>query len=74
MQKGTYLLVVDSAGSFSETKIGEKTYKFFNLLDRIDSFKILESFDSVWYRYPSHLSSSLKLDNIRYCVRLYQKK
>lgn len=88
MRPGSYLLVVDSAGSFSEVKVGngssslssegtsDRTYMLFQLLDAIQAFRICESHDAIWYRYPKELASisPFKLQNMRYFLRLYQKK
>jgi 25S rRNA (uracil2843-N3)-methyltransferase len=74
MKKGSLLLVIDSAGSFSEVNVaGNKDYMIFNLLDQIKHFRILETYDSVWYRYPDGLTYPLKLKNSRFFLRLYQK-
>ncbi|KAJ3262631.1 hypothetical protein HK103_000160 [Boothiomyces macroporosus] len=75
MKKGSMLLVVDSAGSFSEFEVGasDKSYMLFKLLDAIQGFKCLASFDSVWYRYPKEVEFPLQLSNMRFFLRLYQK-
>jgi 25S rRNA (uracil2843-N3)-methyltransferase len=74
MPSGCLLLVVDSAGSFSEVKLQNRTYMLFELLDSIAHWDILESEDSVWYRFDSKLSYPLPLNNMRYYKRLYRKK
>ncbi|KAJ3276469.1 hypothetical protein HDV01_005092 [Terramyces sp. JEL0728] len=75
MKRGSLLLVVDSAGSFSEFEVAnsEKSYMLFKLLDAIQGFKTLASFDSVWYRYPKEITFPLQLNNMRFFLRLYQK-
>ncbi|KAJ3322390.1 hypothetical protein HDV06_003127 [Boothiomyces sp. JEL0866] len=75
MKKGSMLLVVDSAGSFSEFEVAssDKSYMLFKLLDAIQGFKCLASFDSVWYRYPKDVQFPLQLNNMRFFLRLYQK-
>jgi 25S rRNA (uracil2843-N3)-methyltransferase len=61
MKKGAYLLVVDSAGSFSHLKIGDQTYMIYTLLDAIKSLDKVISEDSKWYRYvDGHASYFLK--------------
>lgn len=50
MKKGAYLLVVDSAGSFSHLKVGGQTYMIYFLLDAIKSLEKVIGEDSKWYR------------------------
>ena len=73
---GAYFLVCDSAGSFSELEIGntQNKYMLFTLLDHIQVLRHCAEFDAKWYRFPSHLKYPLKLHNMRYFLRLYQKK
>ncbi|CAG8478816.1 10082_t:CDS:10 [Ambispora gerdemannii] len=75
MQKGSHLLVLDSAGSFSNIKIGEKTYMIYFLLDALKGFTPVISNDSTWYRYPEGLKyhELAPLENMRYYIRLYRK-
>lgn len=51
MKKGAYLLVVDSAGSFSHLKVGGQTYMIYFLLDAIKTLEKVIGEDSKWYRY-----------------------
>ncbi|KAK5671704.1 hypothetical protein QVD99_001543 [Batrachochytrium dendrobatidis] len=89
MPSGGYLLVVDSAGSFSEVKLGsnassnpdnqssepqQRIYMAFKLLDAIHALQTCVSYDSVWYRCSPHLSFPSKLNSMRYYLRLYQKR
>jgi 25S rRNA (uracil2843-N3)-methyltransferase len=113
MKTGSLLLVVDSAGSFSEvtltsssaspspsssissmskpakpttsrpstpqlipaqTASAGRTYMVYHLLDKIEAFEIVEQTDSKWYRFPQELQFPLKLNNIRYFMRLYRKR
>eukprot|EP00842_Homolaphlyctis_polyrhiza_P002442 jgi/Hompol1/3199/HPOL_003160-RA len=108
MQKDAYLLVVDSAGSFSEVAVGSssssssssqpvsngsqqqssetdspasaaqqstgRVYMSFDLLDAIQALRIVSSYDAIWYRFPPQVSFPLKLNNMRYFLRVYQKK
>ncbi|KAI9351324.1 hypothetical protein BDR26DRAFT_850881 [Obelidium mucronatum] len=89
MKKGALLVVVDSAGSFSEVSVGSRkgkqtesgssidsptpTYMVYNLLDAIQAFEILEKSDSRWYRYPEGLYYPIKLNNMRHFFRIYRK-
>ncbi|CAO3629647.1 unnamed protein product [Cunninghamella echinulata] len=74
MKKGAYLLVVESAGSFSHLKVGNKTYMVYMLLDAISDFECVISEDSRWYRCGDNLKYPLPVDNMRYFIRLYRKK
>ncbi|KAJ3046369.1 hypothetical protein HK097_000910 [Rhizophlyctis rosea] len=73
---GTLLLVVDSAGSFSEVTIGseKRTYMVYHLLDAIGALECLVKEDSIWYRFPEALKYPLKINNMRYFLRLYRKR
>ncbi|KAI3653518.1 hypothetical protein MP228_001465 [Amoeboaphelidium protococcarum] len=74
VQDGTYILVLESAGSFSELQIkeGKSPTMVFQLLDKIRGLKVLESHDSKWFRHPAKIQSKFPLDNMRYFYRLYQ--
>lgn len=50
MKKGAYLLIVDSAGSFSHLKVGGQTYMIYFLLDAIKTLEKVIAEDSKWYR------------------------
>ena len=75
MPRNCLLLVVDSAGSFSETQIGSNSEKYmlFDLLDAIKVLKKVTSHNSVWYRYQTELTYPRKINNMRFLLRLYQK-
>ncbi|KAJ1562812.1 hypothetical protein HK096_002320, partial [Nowakowskiella sp. JEL0078] len=76
IKPGSLLLVVDSAGSFSNLNIGEREYKIYILLDKLKDFEIVESSDSTWYRFkesPETASYPTKLNNMRYFIRLYRR-
>ncbi|KAK9722370.1 hypothetical protein K7432_002718 [Basidiobolus ranarum] len=74
MRKGSHLLIVDSAGSFSNLQVGERTYMIYMLFDALKNhFAPVISDNARWYRYPSHLRYPLDLNNMRYFVRLYEK-
>ncbi|KAI8089239.1 uncharacterized protein BX664DRAFT_280052 [Halteromyces radiatus] len=74
MKKGAYLLVVESAGSFSHLKVGNKTYMVYTLLDAIPDFECVISEDSRWYRCSDQVKYPLPVANMRYFIRLYRKK
>ena len=66
-----------SATSAASADKPRKKYWIYSLLDAIPSLKILHSVDSEWYRYPGvekGLKYPLKFENMRYFVRIYQKK
>ncbi|KAJ3266746.1 hypothetical protein HDU77_010853 [Chytriomyces hyalinus] len=86
MKQGALLVVVDSAGSFSEVAVGttsskpspqqqqqQPTYMVYHLLDAIKAFEIVEQADSQWYRYPQGLHYPVKLNNMRHFLRIYRK-
>ncbi|KAF9931778.1 hypothetical protein FBU30_009582 [Linnemannia zychae] len=73
MPSGAHMLVVDSAGSFSNLKVGERTYMVYMLLDHLKSLEIVHQDDATWYRCPPNLAYPLKLENMRHFVRIYKK-
>ncbi|KAF8946526.1 hypothetical protein BGZ47_000318 [Haplosporangium gracile] len=73
MPSGAHMLVVDSAGSFSNLKVGERTYMVYMLLDHLKSLEIVYQDDATWYRCPPSLTYPLKLENMRHFVRIYKK-
>lgn len=85
VSSGTLLMVVESAGSYSMIKVGEKEYPMPWLLDLIlvgsqgnedDSpgWRKIVAEDSNWYRLPKEgLKYPIELENMRYLVRVYQK-
>lgn len=56
MKDGSLLLVIDSAGSFSEATVGGNVHMLFKFLDNLKSFKILEQSDSRWFRFAKGLT------------------
>ncbi|KAG2211680.1 hypothetical protein INT47_008777 [Mucor saturninus] len=74
MKKGAHLLVVESAGSFSQLKVGNKTYMVYMLLDALQDLELVVGEDSRWYRHPDHLKYPIDVQNMRYFIRLYKKK
>ncbi|KAG0204611.1 hypothetical protein BGX28_003517 [Mortierella sp. GBA30] len=73
MPKGAHMLVVDSAGSFSNLKVGERTYMVYMLLDHLKDLEIVYQDDATWYRCPPSLTYPLKLENMRHFVRIYRR-
>ncbi|OZJ05754.1 hypothetical protein BZG36_01327 [Bifiguratus adelaidae] len=73
MARGSYLLVVDSAGSFSHLQIGGKQYMVYFLLDALKELETVVSYDAKWYRFPDDLTYPVDLQNMRYFLRLYRK-
>lgn len=55
MKSGALLMVIDSAGSFSEVGVSERSCMLFELLDKIAAFDIVEQDDARWYRHPKVL-------------------
>lgn len=83
-QKGCYLLIVESAGSYSHITIGSKKFPIHFLIDTIlvgrkteknpdGSWSLVSEHDSLWYRCDSKLDYPLKLENMRFFYRLYRK-
>ncbi|KAF9157724.1 hypothetical protein DFQ26_008420 [Actinomortierella ambigua] len=73
MRPGAQLLVADSAGSFSNLKVGERTYMVYMLLDHLKDLEIVYKDDATWYRCPPNATYPLKLENMRHFVRIYKK-
>ncbi|KAF8935327.1 hypothetical protein BGZ58_005089 [Dissophora ornata] len=73
MPVGAHMLVADSAGSFSNLKVGDRTYMVYMLLDHLKDLEIVYQDDATWYRCPPSLTYPLKLENMRHFVRIYRK-
>jgi 25S rRNA (uracil2843-N3)-methyltransferase len=77
MQPGCYLLVLESAGSFSELSVGSKEMMVFRLLDAVKLLKCVYAENSEWYRVPARVRklhvASFDLNDMRYFVRLYRR-
>jgi len=74
MRPGAFFLMVDSAGSFSNLKVGGHTYMVWMIFDALKQhFEPVLAEESEWYRYPKHLVYPLSLNNMRYFVRMYRK-
>jgi 25S rRNA (uracil2843-N3)-methyltransferase len=76
-KSGALLLIVESAGSYSEIKIGSKTYPvqflIHHTLTSTGHWTLENSDDSKWYRLPEGLYYPLKLENMRFFFRLYRR-
>lgn len=73
MPSGAHMLVVDSAGSFSNINVGERTYMVYMLLDHLKDLEIVYQDDATWYRCPPGVTYPLKLENMRHFIRIYRK-
>ncbi|KAG0232402.1 hypothetical protein BGW42_008193 [Actinomortierella wolfii] len=73
MRPGAHMLVADSAGSFSNLKVGERTYMVYMMLDHLKDLEVVYKDDSTWYRCPPNVTYPLKLENMRHFVRIYRK-
>ena len=65
--------MVESAGSFSHLKVGNKTYMVHMLLDAVKDLQPVISDDSRWYRCPETVRYRIDVQNMRYFIRLYKK-
>lgn len=76
-RKGTLLLFVESAGSYSEITVGTKKFPVHFLIHHVlsqnNNWELLSSTDSQWYRLPENLSYPMQLENMRYFYRLYRR-
>lgn len=78
MTSGSMLLVVESAGSFSEIQVGSSDTPFmvYKLLDGIRVLDKIDGNDAQWFRYDKRMEQSmspLPLNNMRYFWRIYKK-
>lgn len=81
---GSCLLIVESAGSYSNVAIGSKIFPVQFLIDTILCGKkgdqtgpwyIIEETDSCWYRIDQRsIDFGMKLENMRFFYRLYKKR
>jgi 25S rRNA (uracil2843-N3)-methyltransferase len=73
----TLLVILESAGSYSEIRVGTKTFPVQFLIQHTlttnGTWKLLDSDDSRWYRVPDGLKYPLKLENMRFFFRLYER-
>lgn len=83
-RKGTLLLIAESAGSYSHITVGLKQFPVQFLIDTIlvgkpdsdnGAWKIVHQSESCWYRInDKEVSYPVKLENMRFFYRLYEKK
>lgn len=80
---GCLLLVVESAGSYSHISIGTHKFPIQFLIDTVllgkrnegdGPWRLLQDSDSMWYRASTKLDYKLKIENMRFFFKLYQKK
>jgi len=86
-ERGTLLLVVDSAGSYSAVSLNgqEKKYPMHWLLDHallssissskdeVVKWEKLQEKESEWFRMPEGLRYPIELENMRYQLHLYRR-
>lgn len=83
-KKGAYLLIAESAGSYSHITVGTKKFPVQFLVDTIlvgkpnddnGAWEIVDSSESCWYRInEKEVSYPMKLENMRFFFRLYRKR
>lgn len=83
-RKGALLLITESAGSYSHITIGLKKFPVQFLIDTIlvgkpgsdtGAWELVEQSESCWYRMDERaINYPVKLENMRFFYRLYQKK
>lgn len=81
-QTGSYLLIAESAGSYSHIMVGTKKFPIQFLIDTIllgkdgssGGWELVKKSDSCWYRCEKDYDYPLKLENMRFFYRLYKKK
>lgn len=83
-KKGTLLLITESAGSYSNISVGLKQFPVQFLIDTVlvgrpgsDSGKwtIVDQSESCWYRVNDReVTYPVKLENMRFFYRLYERK
>jgi 25S rRNA (uracil2843-N3)-methyltransferase len=76
-REGCLLLLVESAGSYSEVKVGSKVFPVQFLIHHTltvnGHWALLNGNDSRWYRVPDGLEYPMRLENMRHFYRLYQR-
>lgn len=82
-RKGSLLLITESAGSYSHITVGLKQFPVQFLIDTIlvgkpgaenGAWKIVDQSESCWYRInDKEVRYPVKLENMRFFYRLYQK-
>lgn len=82
---GCLLLILESAGSYSTVKIGDRTFPMGFLLDRTllgedngeemsGDWEKLRGEESCWFRLQEGLRYPLVVENMRYFVRVFRKR
>lgn len=80
---GCYLLIAESAGSYSHITVGSKKFPIQFLIDTIlmgkrgqqepGAWELVNQSDSTWYRCDPSIDYPMKLENTRIFYRLYRK-
>lgn len=82
-KSGCYLLIVESAGSYSHINIGSKTFPIQFVIDTVlignpqqnnGCWELVDESDSCWYRITENIEYSMKLENMRFFYRLYRRR
>lgn len=83
-KSGALLLIAESAGSYSHITVGTKKFPVQFIIDTIllgkqgennGPWELLDQSDSCWYRInEKEVHYPMKLENMRFFYRLYQKK
>lgn len=84
-KKDSYLLIAESAGSYSHITVGQKQFPVQFLIDMIlvgkpseknGAWEIVQLSESCWYRVDEKetVKYPVKLENMRFFYRLYKKK
>lgn len=76
--RGCLLLVLESAGSYSTVRVGDRLFGAAMLLDHTllrasGDWELLVADDARWFRLPGGLAYPLALENMRYLVRLFRR-
>lgn len=82
-KSGCYLLITESAGSYSHITVGTKKFPIQFLIDTVlmgkrgeetnSTWTLVQESDSTWYRGDPQLDYPMKLENMRFFYRLYKK-
>lgn len=80
---GCYLLIAESAGSYSHIMVGTKKFPIQFLIDTVlmgkrgqqeaGAWQLVSQSDSTWYRCDPRIDYPMKLENTRVFYRLYRK-
>ncbi|TGZ85222.1 hypothetical protein EX30DRAFT_300873, partial [Ascodesmis nigricans] len=81
LQPGALLLVVESAGSYSTVKVGEKVFDMGLLLEHTllragegkSNWEMTDKRDSQWFRLPEEIKFPLQLEDARVMVRVFRR-